>query len=894
MSIHGSILQPSPAASAMQSISSRFEEQVSDNRDRLAVAAADRNLTYGQLNEAANRLAREVLAAAPDTDTVAVLIGQGASIILAMLGVLKAGKIFVPLDTRQPLPRMLQILEDCEARVIVTDGQSLRSASELIRPGLQLVNIDALNPVLTSNDLRLSIAGEAPACLIYTSGSTGSPKGVVQSHRGLLHRTKALSDVLQLTDKDRFALLATCSVVQGVSSTLQALLHGASIHPFDLRGLGVGALAPWLVEHEITILVCTPSTFRHFAETLGTPQEFPDLRVIRLGAEQILPHHFALYRSHFRTGCVLIGTLGSTEAGPVANYVMDHDSDIADVVPAGYPLDGTIVRILDDDGRVCPAGESGEIVVQNSFLFPGYWRDPGRTAAAFVDVPGEACHKFYRTGDIGKMRPDGSLEYLGRKNLQVKVRGFRVEPEEIERALCAHQSVLEAAVIARSDSTGDSRLAAYIAPRGEQSVTTQDLCSHLRMRLPEHMVPSSFEFLASLPLTDSGKVDRAALRAARATPSAVSAADGSPTNAVQVRLTKLWEELLDHRPIGVTANFFDLGGDSLLAARLCASIEQSFGVRFPLAAFVQATTIEGQERLIRARSTTSPASSLVAIRASGSKPPLFCVHLTDGHVLSYRDLARHLPSDQPLYGLQSRGLDGRSPINLRIEDMARDYVAEIQKLRPDGPYAICGWSFGGKVAFEMARQLEQEGRAVALLALFDTPGIAHAHRSKSSPARLLSRLPIHVRTLLFGPDRLIYLGQKARIAKILVETPIWRLLLRWYGSGGWLPRILHNVYQANRNARRDYVLRAYGGRVTLFTAAEHSSQRRDSLLGWGILANGGVDVHDVRGNHFDMLFEPHVRTLTEKLAHCLDIAWSGVQVATDRPMATRDGGNRAA
>lgn len=261
MSIRESVLHQSPAASTSHSIPVRFEEQVGENHDRLAIAATDRNLSYGQLNEAANRVARQILAAAPDTETVAVLIGHSASVIVAMLGVLKAGKIFVPLDARQPPDRLLQILEDCQARLLVTDRQTLRAASELISAGLQLVNIDAFDTSLSTNDLGLSIAGETPACLIYTSGSTGSPKGVVHSHSGLLNRIKAFADVLQLVKKDRFALLATCSVVQGVSSALQALLNGASLHPFDLRRLGVGELAQWLVAHEITVLVCTPVRF---------------------------------------------------------------------------------------------------------------------------------------------------------------------------------------------------------------------------------------------------------------------------------------------------------------------------------------------------------------------------------------------------------------------------------------------------------------------------------------------------------------------------------------------------------------------------------------------------------------------------------------------------------
>jgi thioesterase domain-containing protein len=351
-----------------------------------------------------------------------------------------------------------------------------------------------------------------------------------------------------------------------------------------------------------------------------------------------------------------------------------------------------------------------------------------------------------------------------------------------------------------------------------------------------------------------------------------------------VYLTNLWEELLEHRPIEVTANFFELGGHSLLAARLSATIERALGTKLPLAAFLRAVTIEQQARLLRAPEIQRRWPSLVPIRTNGSKPPLFCVHLADGQVLSYRDLVRHLPSDQPLYGLQSRGLDGASRINTSIEDMARDYVREIRALRPAGPYAICGWSFGGLVAYEMARQLEEERLQVALVAMFDThvPGRLHEQATAASARRLaLAR----ARALLSGPDRV-------RTAKRLCEAGMWRALARWHRYAGWLPRPLRNVTQANRSALRHYVPRVYGGRVVLFKAAEHHSQRpRDPLLGWGPFVAGAFEIYEVPGHHGNMVFEPHARTLADRLAACLNSSWTA---ACGTPGATNEGGDRAA
>ena len=753
----------------------------------------------------------------------------------------------------------------------------------LLGPGLKLIDIDTLDPTFPSDDLRLSIGGEASACLIYTSGSTGSPKGVVQTHRSLLNRTQAFADVLRVSPQDRLSLLASCSVAQGVSGTLQALINGASIHPFDLRGLGVGELAPWLVAHAITVLTCAPSAFRHFAKTITADDTFPTLRVIRLGSEQVLPHDFELYRQHFHRGCTFVGTLGSTEAGPVSTYAMHHDSAITDVVPAGYPLDGTTVKILDDDGRVCPAGEPGEIVVQNSFLCLGYWRDPDRTNALFADVPDAG--RFCRTGDIGRIRPDGCIEYLGRKNLRVKIRGFRVELEEIERSLCTHPSVLEAAVIARPDDRGENRLAAYVVARTKQPPSPGQLRVHLQISLPPQMVPASFEFLPSLPRTAVGKIHRTALAESCPTP-ATATVNQPPRDAVEMCLTHLWEELLgQQQPINVTDDFFALGGHSLLAARLSAAIERAFGVKLPLATFLTAATVEQQARLLRDRRSTIAWPLLVPINTRGSKPPLFCVHLADGNVLVYRDLARHLPSDQPFYGLQASGLDGKSRIHTRIQDMARDYVAEIRRFYPSGPYAICGWSYGGFIAYEMARQLEQQQQSVALVALFDTHAPWHVRRGRpvskrAGVRRQFLRAPNHLRELLFGPNRFGYLRRKIQTARELIEIPLWRMFFGWERCGGWFPKRLRSVTRANSIARRNHVPSKYGGHVTLFRATPPPGDRvHDPFMGWGNYVTGTLETHLVPGNHDTMVFDPNAQSLAHGLTRCLDKA--GIREAGD-------------
>jgi amino acid adenylation domain-containing protein len=864
--------------SIAEAISARFEKQVTANRQKVAISAHGGPLSYQALNEAANRIARALLNAVPHTQTVGVLIGQGSCVIAAMLGVLKARKIFVPLDPSQPPARLLQIIDDCQARVLVTDTQNLEGARTWLPADLQLLNVGELDGSVNGDNLELPVESEALACLIYTSGSTGVPKGVMQTHRNLLHKVEALTNLLQVDGHDRIGMLATCSVAQGVSTALQALLNGASLHPFDVKERGVGELAAWLTEQKITVLVCGPSTFRHFTRTLTPRDEFPDIRAIRLGSEQVLAGDVELYQRHFNTHCVLVGTLGSTEAGPIAACVMDHGTEIDDVVPAGYPVSGTTIRILDDDERLSPVGEPGEIIVRSQSVFTGYWRDPDRTAVAFVSVPGADDAEFYRTGDLGKWRPDGSLEFVGRKNLRVKIRGVRIELEEIERALCTHPAVREAVVAVHRNRSEDQRLVAGVVSAPGARLTADDLRAHLRRTLPEQMMPSTFQFVAALPRTANGKICRTALPAPLDTPSLDQLPNRLPSDNVELRLLRIWEELLEHSPISVTANFFELGGHSLLAARLSTSIERTFGAKIPLSAFVDAVTIEQQARLIRQYGKTARWPSLVPIRATGSKPPLFFMHMREGDVLAYRDLARHLPADQPLYGLQSRGLDGMSPINTRIEDMARDYVREIRKLYPNGPYALCGWSFGGVVAFEVARQLEHQGQPVVLLALLDSviPSRRGTPRSGAVFRREFLRAPSHVSTLLQQKDPRSSLQKKIRTVKRLVEAPLWRILVRWQRRGGWLPRALRNVEQANRVAIQDYVPDVYQGHITFFMVARH--RRHDPCREWQALAAGGLTTHDVSGTHLNMVFEPHVRTLAEKLSSALEGAWAGSQL----------------
>jgi acyl carrier protein len=383
-------------------------------------------------------------------------------------------------------------------------------------------------------------------------------------------------------------------------------------------------------------------------------------------------------------------------------------------------------------------GVQGELHIGGVGLAQGYLNRPELTAEKFIPNPfsSEPGARLYKTGDLARYLPDGNIEFIGRIDHQLKIRGFRIELEEIEAALSQHPNVRQSVVIAREDVPGDKRLVAYIITCQKQAPTLSELRRFLKQKLPEYMVPSAFVMIETLPLNTNGKVDRRALPAPQQERPALERPFVAPQDTLELQLTKIWEQVLSIQPIGVKDNFFELGGNSLLAVRLFAQIEQIFSKKLPLATFFQAPTVEQLACILRDEEWSAPWQSLVAIQPKGSKPPFFCMHPRQGNVFCYYKMVHYLGEDQPFYGLQARGLDGKQTPYTRIEDMAADYIEEIQTIQPFGAYFLGGYSFGGLVAYEMARQLHAQGQKVAMLTLFDT---------YNTPGEWFKSLPFHAR-----------------------------------------------------------------------------------------------------------------------------------------------------
>jgi amino acid adenylation domain-containing protein len=575
-----------------QSISNRFERQVHRNLDRLAVRTRSHELTYDALNRAGNRVARAILARrGTGEEPVALLLEQGAPVIASILGVLKAGKFYVPLDPSYPQTRTTYMLEDSDADLIVTNTQNLSLAKDLARNGREVINFDTLDLSLSTENLKLCVSPDNLAYMIYTSGSTGQPKGVVQTHRNVLHDIMNYTNALNICRDDRLITLTSYSFADTGRSTYGALLNGASLYPLDIREEGLTHLAEWLIQQEITIYRSVPTTFRHFISTLDGKEQFPKLRLVYMAGEPVYKRDVDLYKRHFSSDCIFMNGIGSTECLTYRWYFINRETTINSTnVPVGYALVDMEILLLDDHGNQVGPNQIGEMAVKSRYLCPGYWRKPDSTQAVFLSSPEGGEGRIYRTGDLGLMLADGCLMHMGRKDFQVKIRGHRVELAEIEAALLSSGKIKEAVVTLREDRPGDQRLVAYLVPAERPVPIVATLRRALTEKLPDYMIPSAFVMLDALPLLPNGKVDRRQLPTPGSTRADLATPFLAPQTPVEEALTGIWAEVLGLDRVGIHDNFLDLGGNSLLAAQVISRVIRVLQVEIPLRSLFESPT----------------------------------------------------------------------------------------------------------------------------------------------------------------------------------------------------------------------------------------------------------------------------------------------------------------
>jgi amino acid adenylation domain-containing protein len=512
-----------PRSDVEQSIPARFERQARMYPDQIAIEDPETALTYGGLNRLANRIARAVLAVrGAGQEPVALLVGNGVPVVAAMLGVLKAGKFYVALDASQPMARMAAILAEIRPALLIADKPRMEQAETLCPvPGLPgvplldvpLLNLDALEPGLSEENPGLVISPATLAFVLYTSGSTGRPKGVMHDHRYVLHLTMVYTNSGRISAADRLALLCPPSFAGAVRDIYCALLNGAALLTFDVQREGLTTLAAWLRQKQITVFFAVATMFRHFCGLLAQEDRFPAVRLIELGSEPVYAGDVHLYQRHFSEAWRMVVNLGGSEISPICQFPVDAGTRIAgSTVPAGYAAEDVELLLLDAEGSPVAAGSPGEIVVRSRYLSRGYWNRPELTEAAFLPDPDGGDRRLFRTGEMGRLLPDGCLLHLGRCDFQVKIGGCRVEPAEVEAFFTGTGLVREAAVTAWLDSAGQQNLAAWLVPvEPEAPPSVNELRALAAAALPGYMVPASLVLMRSLPTTSSGKLDRRAL-----------------------------------------------------------------------------------------------------------------------------------------------------------------------------------------------------------------------------------------------------------------------------------------------------------------------------------------------------------------------------------------------
>lgn len=868
-----------------------FEAQVERTPEGIAVDYDGQQLSYRELNQRANQLAHylRTLSVAPDA-LVGVCMERSLEMVVALYGVLKAGGAYVPIDPEYPEERIAYMLEDAGFSVLLTQRRVLDRLPACSAKTLCLDDgWDQIARYEEGNPAKVTTPGNL-AYMIYTSGSTGKPKGAMNTHRAICNRLLWMQDQYQLTPADRILQKTPASFDVSVWEFFWPLLTGARLVLAKPGGHQDPAyLISLMTEQRITVAHFVPSMLAIF---LAEPraERCVSLRHVICSGEA-LP--FNLQEQFFRLLPAQLHNLyGPTEAAVDVTHWTCRRHNQRNIVPIGRPVANTQIYILDRYLQPVPIGVSGDLYIGGVQVGRGYHNRPELTAEKFLPDPFSADPeaRMYKTGDLCRWLEDGNVEYIGRSDFQVKVRGLRIELGEIEAVLDRHEAVRQCIVVAREETPADKILVAYVEPRQmEVAPAVGDLRAYLSEHLPAYMIPSIFVVMEKLPLSPNGKIDRKALPPPKQGRVDVAGKFVAPRDPLEQMLAQIWSEILGVRRIGIRDNFFELGGHSLLAVRIMAELERLVNMRLPLATFLQAPTIGDLADVLRKEDWKPSWSSLTPIRAGGSKPPLFLMHSHGGNVLEYYPLAKYLEADQPVYALQARGLDGNIIKDQSFEDMAEAHLAELRSLQPEGPYFLGGYCLGGLLALEAAQQLSAAGEEVALVLLIQSINPTYAYfrpdltMFQRGWCRATKRVDLEIEYLRHrGANHILERCRRAwEIARARTE-----IKFDSWSANGHSPQkpksmayTLEMLAIEHDKARVRYVPRPYSGPVVLFRASEQlSGLMTDSTLGWKDVLNGNFEIFEVPGHQETMLSDPNVSSLAEKVTPKL-------HAAQDRPLA---------
>lgn len=846
-----------PEISEEDTIVSRFERQVAAAPDKPIIVSDDVSLSYRELDLRAKEIAAALGSLRSENDRpVVIFIGDEVARVAAMLGALKANRIFIPLAPNSPQGWVGEIIKESASTQIIVDGSTRSIVERASLKGVTVLDIEQL----VGGSKRLVVHNASrpddAAYVVYTSGSTGRSKGVAVSHRSLLRRNDIRNKIFPFECFERSANLRSTATSAGINATLLPLLSGGCQFRYDLHGCGLQGLASWLIAQKITYIGFSGSLLRSWLALVPANIRFPALKCVWMGGEPLYAQDVVRLSRHLEGDWRIAHTYSSTECGTVSvnvftasNLPADDDSGI---VSGGQPVDGVNVYIKDKTGSLLPQGEIGEIFVQSRFLAKEYWNNPDLTSKVFQADTRKSGIRTFQTGDLGRIKTDGTLEHRGRKGRRIRLRGYTVEPFDVERELLNQPGVTDATVFLQEHDGGDEPyLIGYVVAPPHTSATS--LRKALSEKLPSYCVPSHIIVLEAFPIASSGKIDRKALPSPFLSEASKVATTAS--NDLERELCAIWREVLKTTTVGVDDDFFELGGTSLQALLLFARIERRLGYSLSPTTLLRAPTVKHLAELMQETKGAAAGQSLVPLRPAANGLPLFFVHSRVFFFSYYRHLIDGLKSGRAVYGLQPPPMDGKRSIPRTVESIAADYVAEIRRVQPHGPYAVAGHSFGGRVSFEIAQQLVREGEEVSFLGLIDTAFRASPlgpSRKTREPERRFGR---RFWNLVRHPQ---YIWDKVFV----------RIFDVWLGLGLSVPHRYRARYYDLLciRATRRHVAKPYSGHITMFSSAGNS-ERHKAL--WGSLALGGLTILEIPGDHHGMMLPPYSELLAKFFDGCL-------------------------
>ncbi|WP_315788445.1 condensation domain-containing protein [Fischerella sp. JS2] len=916
-----------------------FEQQVERSPNALALIDQSEQLTYQQLNQKVNQLAHYLINLGITTEIVGICLERSIEMVVAILAIFKAGGAYLPLDPNYPFERLQFMLADSQVSLVISNTSLINRLEQLKKaegrgqraeetsqngiqtpPELEPLNkssVRVLNPSSlrswaeerNQNSLLPSASCPLPfpitvialdtewdtihkesqenpvskscgndiAYVIYTSGSTGTPKGVLGTHRGTVNGLHWLWKTYPFASDEICCQKTAISFIDSVWEIFAPLLQGIPtfIIP-DAIAKDPQLFLETLYRHKVSRLVLVPSLLRILLDSYShLTQNLSHLR-LWISSGEALAVNLVQNFQKLLPNAKLINLYGSSEVSAnVTFYDTNLLTEQSTTVPIGYPIDNTQVYVLDRYWQLVSIGVVGELYIGGDGLAKGYLHRPELTSKRFIDNPFVPGTKLYKTGDLVRYLNNGQLEYLGRYDDQIKIRGFRVELGEITLAITQHPSVQDAVVISRKDAQDEQYLVAYIVTKQENVIP--QILQNLQQKLPIFMIPSAFMVIDAIQLTPNGKVDKNSLPTDDIIRSNSTKSFIAPRNFTELALEKIWTNLLNISPIGVTDNFFDLGGHSFLAVRLMAKIYERFGHNLPLSTLFENTTIEKLAKIVSQPVSFGSGSPLVAIQSSGFLRPFFCVHAAGGDVNNYPILAKKLGKEQPFYALEQTPEQLDFAV-ISVEATATNYLKEIRNVQPEGPYLLGGWCYGGVIAFEIAQQLQKQGETVDLLVVIDAilPEIV-IQPTKDDDAKFLLRLAESVKSW-FNVD---FSVSYEELRNLPVDEQ-FHLLFKKANlelSDTEMEQYLRGfkLFKAHIQAMRNYIPQVYPHEITLFRASEiithdfESSEfsTNDPLLGWGKCSSQPIKIIEVPGNHFSMFVDPHVQELANKLKICL-------------------------